>query len=122
MEADTFGPIIVVLTPVLVFWIFWHFKTRAKIQNADVLKAMIDKGTDITPETIHAIGFTPIRRNTDLRNGLIAVAIGLGFIIFGTAIPDDEAPAILRGIASFPILIGLALIGFWYFFGRKDEI
>ncbi len=118
-----------VLVPIAVFgsivlgiWTVMHFKTKTKAQNADIITAMVNKGEPVTPEIIRSVGFTPKRRHSDLRTGLILTAIGLAFMILGQMIPEDDAPQIMTGFASFPLLIGFAMIAFWYFISRKEDI
>jgi len=114
-------PFVVFGSLALIVWTVLHHKVKAKAQNADVIKAMIEKDQPITPDIIRSVGFMPKRRHGDLRTGLILVAIGLAFMTMGQVIPEDEAPQIMTGIASFPLLIGFAITAFWYFVSRKDE-
>jgi len=118
---DILVPIAVFGSMVLVVWTVMHYKAKVKAQNAGIITAMINKGDNVTPEVIRSIGFMPKRRHGDLRTGLILAAIGLAFMVMGQVIPEDEAPQIMTGIASFPLLIGLAITAFWYFVSRKDQ-
>jgi ABC-type transport system involved in cytochrome c biogenesis permease subunit len=105
----------------LIIWLVIHYRFKAKAKSAEIVQAMIANDKEITPELIKSVGFTPTRRHGDLRTGLILLAIGIAFFIFGGMIPEDEAQAVFAGIASFPILIAIAMIAFWYFVSRKDQ-
>lgn len=95
------------------------FKTRAKA--AELVKALINKDKDVTPELIKAIGFVPKRAHGDLRTSLILGAIGTSMFVFGHVIPAEEGQVVFSGLAAFPFLIGLALFAFWLFISRKEE-
>lgn len=117
-----------ILVPIALFaiipfivWAVSHYRYKTRAKSAEVVEAMIAKGVEVTPEVVKSVGFIPKRTHSDLRNGLILVSIGIAFVIFGNAIPDDEAPKIMSGIAMFPTLIGVALLIFWYAISRKDQ-
>jgi len=105
----------------LSIWLILNHKYKTKAKSAELIQAMIAKDQDVTPDIIKAIGFMPARRHADLRTGLILMAVGLAFFIFGGVIPEEEAQIVFGGIAMFPILISLAILIFWYFVSRKDE-
>lgn len=104
----------------LIVWIVYYFRTKAHARTADLIGKMVDRGDAITPETVKALGIRGANANADLKTGLILIALAAAFVIFGLSIPDEEATEIMRAIASFPFLVGLALIGYWFFMGRKS--
>lgn len=97
---------------------FYRFKSRARL--ADAVQKIAESGAQLDPELIKAIGMPGKSAHSDLRGGLIAIAIGISFAIVGLAIPDPEAAPAMTAVGSFPFLIGVALIGFWFFTGRKS--
>ena len=105
--------------PFIVFLGFF-LKNKARAQNIALVQAMLDKDKDITPETIRAVGLSGKRSHSDLRTGMILVAIGLATFFLGGMIPEDEAQSVMGGLAMFPILIGAAYLGFWFMISRKD--
>lgn len=116
-----------VLVPIALFaiipvtiWAVSHYRYKAKVNSGEVVKAMIAKDVEVTPEVIKSVGFVPKRSHVDLRNGMILVATGIAFLLFGGAIPEEEGQAAMSGLAMFPILIGIALLIFWYAISRKD--
>lgn len=105
----------------LIIWIVSHYRSKTKAKAAELINALINKDKEVTPEIIKSIGFVPARAHGDLRTALILGAIGTSMFIFGRMIPDEEAHSVFAGLASFPILIGVALFAFWFFVSRKEE-
>ena len=96
------------------------FRSRTRRDQQDTIRLAIEKGRELTPEVIEKLGAPPAKsRDRDLRGALIALAVGFGFISLGFAVPDDEATRVMAGVASFPILIGLALLAM-YFLRAKE--
>lgn len=108
------------IIPVIV-WSVSHYRYKTRNRMADVLQQYAASDKEPPQDLIKAIGLPRRQPHTDLRRGMLAVAIGLAFFILGAVIPEEEATTIFAGLASFPILIGLALLLFWYFVGRKAE-
>lgn len=110
------------IIPVII-WTIQHYRQKAKDRSTEVIQSMIAKDVEITPALIKSVGFQAKRAHGDLRTSMILIAIGVAMISFGRAIPDDdgEAQAIFAGLSSFPILIGLALLAFWFMVSRKEQ-
>jgi hypothetical protein len=74
-------------------------------------RAALDKGQELTPEVIDRLGHPKPAKDKDLRLGVIWIAVALGLSAFGFGIPDDDEVArIFLGIASFPLMIGIAYL------------
>jgi len=109
----------IVLVPV---WL----KSRERLEMQTTLRAAIDKGQPVPPEVIEAL-----TRNvkvaptslSDLRTGIIWMAVGIGFGLFGYFVSFEERdfhfPAM--GIAAIPIVIGLAFIVLSFFNPNKPK-
>ncbi|WP_017931651.1 DUF6249 domain-containing protein [Robiginitomaculum antarcticum] len=117
-----------ILVPITLFaiipvtvWAVSHYRYKTRNRMADVLQQYAVSDKEPPQDLIKAIGLPRRQPHTDLRRGMLAIAIGLAFFIMGSVIPDEEATVIFAGFASFPILIGIALLLFWYFVGRKTE-
>jgi ABC-type transport system involved in cytochrome c biogenesis permease subunit len=53
--------------------------------------------------------------SSDDRTGLVLLALGIATILFGAIQGDSDDIRNMAGIAMFPILVGAALLGrFWY--------
>ncbi len=114
------GIIAVFGTIPLVVFIILYFRNKARSKNVELVKAMLDKDKEITPAVIKAVGFSAKRSHSDLRTGMILVAIGIATLLLGGMIPEDEAQGPMAGLAMFPLLIGVAYLGFWCIISRKD--
>ena len=101
-----------------VFIAFFYFRQRYQLKSLDALQAALDKGSELPPALENML-----EMRSDLRRGVISLARALACVLLGVAIqasparPEDigEAQAamwILIGLAAFPGLFGLALIGF----------
>lgn len=116
---DILIPIVLFATVPFIVWAVSHYRYKARVKSSDVMQAMVNKGDTLTPEIIQSLGVKPQNRHGDLKTGLILVAIGLATLLFGGAIPEEEAHRVFAGFAMFPLLVGFAFIGFWFFLGRK---
>ena len=107
------------MIPLIVF-LGLFFRNKARAKNVELVQSMLNKDKDISPEIIRAVGFTGKRSHSDLRTGMILVAVGAAMFIFGGVIPEEEAQSVLGGLAMFPVFIGIAYLGFWFLISRKD--
>ena len=108
----------------LIVWIVSSYRSKAHARATEVMKMMVDRGEEITPTKVKALGILPSQPHRDLKVGMILVAIALGLVIFGNVVGqhDHEAQTAMTGIASFPFLVGSVYIIFWFMFGRKQEV
>ena len=108
--------------PVIV-WIVAYFRGKAHERATKVMKLMIEKGEEITPEKVKALGVLPSSPHKDLKTGMILIAVSIAFVIFGYLIPDpsEDARQVFTGIASFPFLVGTVYAIFWYLFARNEQ-
>ncbi len=93
--------------------IYFRFRSRRDIQLT--LRGVIDKGQELTPELLEKIGEPKRPANADLRRGIIAVSLGVGFAAFGFLLDEADAVRPLIAIGAFPFLLGLAYLGLWFF-------
>ena len=120
MSDDIAGVALFAAVPAIV-WAVSHYRYKAKVNSGEVVKQMISSDKEVTPEIIKAVGFAPKRTHSDLRTGMIMIAIGIAFLMLGGVIPDEDGKAAFAAISMFPILIGIALLIFWYAISRKDQ-
>lgn len=90
-------------------------KSRERRELQTTLRAAIDKGQPLPPEVIDAMTKnvkTAPSAVSDIRTGIIWLAIGIGFGLFGFILGFEESDAFypILGIASIPAVIGLAFI------------
>lgn len=101
-----------------------YFKSRERIQMQETLRAAIDKGQPLPPEVIEAMTKNvkpPATALTDLRKGVIWLAVGIGLAVFAGFITyhegDDAMP--MLGMAAIPVTIGVAFIVLSFFNPNK---
>jgi hypothetical protein len=89
----------------------------AQRQNAEIqatIRSSIQSGGALSPEMIAAI--SAARPRNDFRRGAILLATAAAFLVAGALMGIGERDpleefAIMAGVAAFPGLIGLTLIG-----------
>ena len=97
------------VTIILAMVIWFRYKSRESMQHT--FRAALDKGQELTPEIIDRLGHPKAAKDKDLRYGVIWIALAIGLSAFGFGIPDeDEVARIFLGIASFPLVIGIAYL------------
>ncbi|VAV87373.1 hypothetical protein MNBD_ALPHA06-157 [hydrothermal vent metagenome] len=121
---EVFVPIaLFAIAPIIIWIVSMNGQKRAADLQATVQKA-IEKGVELTPETIRALGVKPKSPYGDLRGGVILLAIASAFIVLGFGIetvePDEKAVPILASVAAFPGFIGLALIAMHFLLKNKN--
>ena len=82
----------------LTVWAVSAYRHKSMKATTEVMKAMVEKGDTLTPETIRSLGVRPRRKHGDLRTGLTFF--------------ESE-------IVGFA-LVGLVYVGLWTFIGRKN--
>ena len=91
------------------------YKSRERAEMQQTVRHALDKGQPLPPELVDAIARStkrPATAHTDLRTGVIWVAVALGVATFGwaTSYVENEAMHPLMGMAAIPGFIGLAFI------------
>ena len=97
--------------------LYLRFRTRAEIQNT--VRMAIERGETLNPELIETLAMDLTNPYGDLRRGVIALALGSAFYLMAFGIGEEGAEGPLKAVAIFPILIGIAYLGLWFFIGRK---
>jgi len=110
----------IVCLPIL--GLFKHLERR---RMHDVVRTAIEKGQALPPEVVETLtrdvrpASSAIR---DIRTGVIMIAVGIGFAIFGFCVGFDErdvvSPAL--GVAAIPTVIGIAYVVLSFFNPNKD--
>lgn len=104
-------PIVMFISMAVVFCVLFWFRFKTKEGMQQTFRAAMDKGQELTPEIIDRLGHPKPAKDKDLRLGIIWVALAIGVTAFGFGIPDeDEVARIFMGIASFPLVIGIAYL------------
>lgn len=123
---DNWVPIIFLLMPVFIVGIVMYFGSRNRAAVLETVRTAAQSGQQLTPETIRALGMPRKAKGSDVRWGIILLAVAIAFTILGWTIhaasDEPEAFRIMLGVASFPGLVGLALIGMGVFMKPKNGV
>lgn len=97
-------------------WMRRRFAALAMREIQATIRAAIQNGRDLTPETVRAIASGVDAGREDLRRGVILIALALALLamsaVFPVAIGDSDIPdgftMLIAGSAAFPGFLGLA--------------
>jgi hypothetical protein len=117
-DSEILVPITLFISIAVVFALAFMYRARQREQIQLTVRQAIDKGQELTPELLEKLGHTGAQPHSDLRRGVIAVAIGLGIGVFGIILGQEDAMRPLVAIGAIPLLIGVAYLGLWKFAGR----
>ncbi len=106
-------PIVVTIVIGLVTWAYFYLRYKSRARAQETIQAALEKGQELTPELIDRMTGPKPRGDSDLRRGLIAIAIGVAFALLGLAVGDQEAIGPLIGVGAFPFLVGVAYLVMW---------
>ena len=125
MEPETeivalFVPIVSMMVIGLVLIAFFYFRYKGRVALQETVQRALEKGTELTPELLDRLAGPKNGPDGDLRKGLVWSAVGIAFVLFGLAIPDDEAQAVMPALGMFPLLIGGAYLAMWKLTNRSD--
>ena len=115
MNEALFVPLAFFAMVVALVWLGTRAKSDERARVHETLRRAFDSGQPLPPEIVGALAqekprSTPER---DLRSGVIWLAVGVGLAFFAIMMGFEEDDAVypLIGMASIPVLVGLALIG-----------
>lgn len=103
-----------------------YLKSRERREMQATLRTAIEKGQSLPTEVIEAMTKSvkvPATSLSDIRTGVIWVAVGLGLGVLGFMIGYHEAEAFhpILGFAAIPVIIGLAYIVLSFFNPNKGK-
>jgi len=119
--------------PIIMFFVIgaivivpiW-LKSRERLEMQATLRAAIDKGQPVPTEVIEALTRSvkvPPTSLSDMRTGVIWLAVGIGVGLFGFFVSFDKHdfhfPSM--GFAAIPVVIGLAFIALSFFNPNKPK-
>lgn len=110
MDNVEWVPISMFLGLTVVICIFFWFRYRSRSEMQQTFRMALDKGQELTPEVIDRLGHPKPAKDKDFRLGVIWLALAVGLVLIGFAVPDPGGDA-LRGLlagAAFPFAIGIA--------------
>lgn len=103
-----------------------YFKSKERREMQATLRAAIEKGQPVPPEMIDAMTRNVKVEPTalsDLRTGIIWVAVGVGIAAFGYFVSYEEAEAFhpMLGMGAIPAIVGLTYIVLSFFNPNKSK-
>lgn len=115
-------PIVMFISIAVAVIFFFYFNSRKQHAVQETLRTAIDGGQALTPETINAMGVKPAPTPTsDARKGVLLICFGIAAIIFGAFLPEPDATEIFKGLAAFPILVGIGYFIVYLFSKDKQD-
>ena len=101
-------------------------RSRERNEMQNTLRSAIDKGQPMPPEVIDALTKNvkqPSTALSDLRTGVIWIAIGVGIGVFGffVSYEADEALRPMIGIGAIPVIIGATFVILSFFNPNKGK-
>ena len=117
--AEDLVPIVLFLTIGSIFGLAYYFRFRTRREIQTTIRSALERGEKLTPELIETLSMNLTGQHSDLRRGVIGIALGAAVFLMGGLIGEEDAIGPLMAISMFPLLIGLAYLGLWFFIGRK---
>ena len=114
-----FIPIALFIAVTIVLCIFFYFRYRNAAEIQRTARTAIEQGQQLSPEFLSNLSMATQATSSDLRRGVIAIAIGLGLVAFGLLVGEEDARQPLLAIGSLPMIIGVAYLGLWKFTPRE---
>ena len=117
---DELIPVVMFISTAIVFIVWFYFRHRDRMETQRTFRLALDKGTELSPEFIKQLGQPEPDKDRDLRRSLVWLAIAVGLVLIGFAVPEPDA---LRGLlagAALPFAIGCAYM-IMYRYGTKKE-
>ncbi len=102
---------------VIALAFYLKYRTRRDIQQT--VRAAIERGDSLSPELIETLAMDLTSPYSDLRKGVISLALGGAGMAFAALLGEEEAMGPLMAISVVPIVVGIAYLGLWYFIGSK---
>jgi hypothetical protein len=117
--SDSLVPVVLFVTIGLVVSLHFYFRFRTRQAIQATVRTAIEQGQQLTPEVLEGLSDSLNSKNGDLRRGVISLFLGLGVLVFSLLLGEEEAEGPLTAISAFPILLGTAYLGLWFFLKRN---
>ena len=120
MNEDVLVPVVMFGSVALVFSLYFYFKYKVRLATQQTFRLALEKNSELSPDFMKQLGEPEPAADRDLRRGAVWLALAVGLVLCGWAVPDPSGEA-LRGClagAAFPFAIGSAFL-FMYFYGAR---
>jgi len=109
-----------VIGPVILVGLYFWFRLKARREMQDTIRVALDKGQELSPELIDRLGHPKAPKDRDFRLAIIWLAIAVGLVLIGFAVPEEDAFRGTLAGAAFPFTIGMAYLILNKFAKRDD--
>ena len=115
MSEDIVVPVVFFGAIAGIVWLVSHYNFKKRLTLHETVRHAVDKGQDLTGETMEKLALITDPIRADLRRGVLFLAVGVAFGFLGMMVGMEEGEAVkpMIGVASFPVFIGLAYLGLW---------
>ena len=110
---EIFIPITMFLMIAAVVWTVMHFRFRSRQELQMTIRDAVSAGQSLSPAALEDLMQAMQPKRSDLRRGLIWIALALGMLVFASTVDESGVVGPLLGAASFPLFIGLAYFLLW---------
>lgn len=114
-------PIVMFVVIGIVLGLFYYFRYRTRTEMQRTVRIALERGQDLSPELIDRLGEQRHSPTSDLRRGMIAVALAIALVIFGFILDEAEAVRPLIATAMLPLFVGLAYLVLWRLKAGKEQ-
>ncbi len=114
---DVLVPIVLFGSFVAIVWLVSHFNFKKRHTAHETLRHAISNGQTVSDELIEKMSYLTDPVRADLRRGVLFIAFGAAVLVLGVIVTSQEGEPVgpIIGVASFPVIIGLAYLGLWKF-------
>ena len=117
--AEELIPIVFFLTIGGVFALAFYLKYKARNDVQTTVRTALERGESLSPELIETLAVSISSPYADLRKGVISLALGVAGMSFAALLGQEDARGPIMALSVFPILVGIAYLGLWFFIGSK---
>lgn len=105
-------PIILFLVLGFVCWSFVYFAYKGKKELQKTLQVALDKGEQLSNESIEKILASQRKPPADFKRGILLISFGVAIALFEILDPLNTG---LYGLSFFPFAIGFGYLVVWKF-------
>ena len=119
--VEEFIPIAVFIAAVLIVFVIAYFKYKSHLVVQQTIQTAMEKGHELSPELLDRMAAPKKAKASNLRRGIISLAIGIAFALFGVILGEEDAIRPMIAIGMFPAMIGVAYLILWRTDDREQQ-
>ena len=97
----------------IVMGLFYYFRYRTRAEMQQTVRVALEKGQELSPELVERLGEPKKSADSDLRRGMIALALAFGIAAFGFLLDEEDVPEKMLAISMLPFFISMAYLALW---------